>query len=79
MKKILIAAVAATSLVAGIGAAHADGTDAQETYLFRDRGAFIVSPEDPYAPAPYSVQPRQYSQQGQFFMFAPFGDNSPQR
>jgi hypothetical protein len=79
MKKILIAAVAATSLAAGIGAAQADGTDPQETYLFRDRGAIIISPEDPYAPVPYSAQPRQYSQQGQFFLFAPFGGNSSER
>jgi hypothetical protein len=73
MKKILIATVAATSLIAGIGAAQADGTDPYETQLFRDRGANIIAPEDVYAPVPYSAQPRQHSQQQGFRLFAPFG------
>lgn len=61
MKKVIIAAVAATSMIAGIGAALADGTDASETQLFRDRGANIVTPENPRAPAPYMSQSRTWN------------------
>ena len=56
MKKVLIAAVAATSMLGAFGVAHADGTDALETQLFRDRGANIVTPENPGAAAPSMAQ-----------------------
>jgi hypothetical protein len=61
MKKVIIAAAAAASMMAGIGAAQADGTDPHETQLFRDRGANIVTPENPRAPAPYMSQSRQWN------------------
>ena len=44
MKKVLIAAVAATSMIAGIGAAQADGTDAMEQQNFKDRAAHSNAP-----------------------------------
>lgn len=78
MKKILIASAAAASMIAGLGAAHADGTDAFETQIFRDRGAVIVTPENPYAPVPYTLgsgvmSGAFFSQQG---VIAPgFGDS----
>jgi hypothetical protein len=78
MKNVLIAAVAAISLVAGIGAALADGTDAKQTQLFRDRGAVIVTPEDPRAPVPFMTQYRRMnavSSQRQTVMSGGYGDS----
>ncbi len=63
MKKILIASLAATSLIAGFGAANA--VESFETQLFRDRGANIVTPEDRYAPVPYRTSQANVTLQGQ--------------